>query len=126
MQPNPIQNAHPYIWELVIQDMKQRNELGIERYGTPLQPYNGRKSLQDAYEEVLDLAAYIKQALYEKDCRDQAGLATDRNMNDCATQLRTMYDALKRISDGVGDPKMIANFALTIADKYNDGYKNKE
>ena len=47
--------------------MQTRDRVGRERYGTPLQPHNGRDALQDAYEEALDLAAYLKQAIVERD-----------------------------------------------------------
>jgi len=65
MQPDPIKNDNPHIVDLVVDDMWKRKKLGIERYGTPLQPFNGRNSLQDAYEEILDLVIYIKQKLVE-------------------------------------------------------------
>jgi hypothetical protein len=48
-----------------MRDMENRNKAGIEKYGTPLQPHNGRNSLQDAYEEALDLAVYLKNAIIE-------------------------------------------------------------
>lgn len=64
--PPPITNDEPPIWELVISDMKNRDQLGRKKYGTPLQPNNGRDSLQDAYEEALDLAVYLRQAIYER------------------------------------------------------------
>jgi hypothetical protein len=54
------------VWPLVIKDMEARHQLGIERYGTPLQPHNGRNSLQDVYEELLDACVYIKQHLLEQ------------------------------------------------------------
>lgn len=65
MQPEPTPNGHQPTWELVIEDMRERDRIGRERYKTPLQPFNGRKSLRDAYEEVLDLAVYLKNALIE-------------------------------------------------------------
>lgn len=64
-EPNPIPNNLPAVWDLVIEDMKARDKLGEERYKTRLQPFNGRKALRDAYYEVLDLAVYLRQALYE-------------------------------------------------------------
>lgn len=66
-QPTPKPNNHPAIWPIVIDEMKKRDQLGRQRYGTPLQPFNGRDSLMDAYEEVLDLAVYIRTAIYELD-----------------------------------------------------------
>lgn len=65
-QPNPITNSWPQVWSQVIDDMTERNKLGIKRYGTPLQPFNGRDSLIDVYEELLDASVYIKQAIIER------------------------------------------------------------
>jgi len=53
----------------VVVDMHARDALGRGRYGTPLQPHNGRDALSDAYQEALDLAVYLRQALYERDGR---------------------------------------------------------
>ncbi len=66
-QPPPKPNAGPPVWDLVIQDMRDRDLVGRERYGTPLQPHNGRDALVDAYQEVLDAAVYLRQAIYERD-----------------------------------------------------------
>lgn len=65
--PPPEDENKPAVWDLVIADMKERDQVGRERYGTPLQPYNGRDALVDAYQEALDLAVYLRQAIYEKD-----------------------------------------------------------
>lgn len=66
-QPDPTPNQHPAVWPLVMVDMAGRDKLGRERYGTPLQPHNGRDALRDAYEEALDLAVYLRTAMYERD-----------------------------------------------------------
>jgi tRNA(Glu) U13 pseudouridine synthase TruD len=66
-QPPPTPNEQPTIWNIVIADMSHRNFIGTQRYGTPLQPFNGRDALKDAYEEALDLAVYLRQAIYERD-----------------------------------------------------------
>lgn len=65
-QPPPEHNSSTPIWELVIADMKTRDQVGRKRYGTPLQANNGRDALQDAYEEALDLCVYLKQAIVER------------------------------------------------------------
>lgn len=67
IQPDPSPNQHPAVWPLVMVDMAGRDKLGRERYGTPLQPHNGRDALRDAYEEALDLAVYLRTAMYERD-----------------------------------------------------------
>ncbi len=54
------------MWRLVIADMEARRLLGIQRYGTPLQPGNGRDVLIDAYHEALDLAVYLRTAIEER------------------------------------------------------------
>jgi len=54
------------IWRLVIEDMEQRRITGIERYGTPLQAGNGRRMLSDAFQEVLDLAVYLRGEIEER------------------------------------------------------------
>ena len=66
-QPEPIGNTSPPVWWLVMKDMDARDQLGRKRYGTPLQPHNGRDALTDAYQEALDLAVYLRQAIYERD-----------------------------------------------------------
>jgi hypothetical protein len=65
-QPAPKHNDRPAVWDLVIADMQQRNENGTRKYGTPLQAHNGRDALVDAYQEALDLAVYLKQAIIER------------------------------------------------------------
>jgi hypothetical protein len=64
-KPLPTVNGHGDIQSLVITDIEARRAVGIERYGSALQPHNGRKALLDAYEEALDLAMYLKQRLVE-------------------------------------------------------------
>lgn len=55
------------IQSLVMADVAVRREAGIAKYGTCLQAHNGRDALMDAYQEALDLACYLKQALVERD-----------------------------------------------------------
>jgi hypothetical protein len=65
-QPPPNQNDEPIVWDLVIHDMRERDSLGTQKYHTHLQPFNGREALIDAYQEVLDLAVYLRQLIYER------------------------------------------------------------
>lgn len=64
-QPLPAASDGPLIHDLVAADLKSRQRLGIERYGTPLQPGNGRSALRDLYEELLDAACYTRQLIEE-------------------------------------------------------------
>jgi hypothetical protein len=50
---------------LVLADLEARVRTGTAEYGEPLTTHNGRNALQDAYEEILDCALYLKQAILE-------------------------------------------------------------
>jgi len=65
-QPLPVINDNPKVLDLVIKDLNDRAEAGYKKYGTYLQPHNGRDALLDAYQEVLDLSKYIRQELFER------------------------------------------------------------
>ena len=67
MQKRPKKNSNPEVMELFLKDLKARYEEVVRRYGVPLQPFNERDALQDAYEEAIDLALYLRQAIYERD-----------------------------------------------------------
>lgn len=49
----------------VIADIEARKEIGLKRYGTLLQAFNGRDALLDAYQEALDLCQYLRQVKEE-------------------------------------------------------------
>jgi len=66
-EPQPKRNNQPAVWDLVLHDIKERDEVGTSKYGTRLQPFNGRDVLKDAYQEALDLVVYLRQAIYERD-----------------------------------------------------------
>lgn len=75
-QPVPVATDGPHIHDLVAAevrdslrphglqvavDIARRKEIGVARYGQPLQAGNGRNALRDAYEEALDLLVYLRQ-----------------------------------------------------------------
>lgn len=62
----PTPNQYPSVHAQVAADLMERERIGVSRYGTPLQPFNGRDADQDLYEELLDAAAYMKQRMIEK------------------------------------------------------------
>lgn len=69
-QALPVKNEQPYIQDLVLADIEERKALGLKKYGTLLQPFNGRSFLQDAYEEALDLVIYLRGKLEEERQQD--------------------------------------------------------
>jgi hypothetical protein len=89
-QPAPLTNNRPAIQDLVIADLHRksvsldrdpsiddrsyarviadivaRKEIGLKRYGTLLQAFNGRDALLDAYQEALDMCQYLRQVVEE-------------------------------------------------------------
>lgn len=65
-QPAPLPADGPDIADLVTADIAARKAEGIRRYGTPLRANNGRDALLDAYQEALDQAVYLRQAIEER------------------------------------------------------------
>jgi hypothetical protein len=54
------------ICSLVLTDIETRRAVGMERYGVPLTPHNGKDALMEAYEEALDLIIYLRQYIHEQ------------------------------------------------------------
>jgi hypothetical protein len=51
----------------VIKRLQQRAIIGLETYGKPLMPHNGRWQLKDLMEEILDAACYLQNEIDEQD-----------------------------------------------------------
>lgn len=66
-QPPPVKNNLQPVWKKVMADLAERAEVGKRRYGTYLQPNNGRDALLDAYQETQDLLLYLGQLIMERD-----------------------------------------------------------
>ncbi|AYB69188.1 hypothetical protein SEA_EMIANNA_5 [Gordonia phage Emianna] len=81
-QGEPVQTDAPSAHDLVIADMRQRKAFGLAKYGTILQHDNGRDHLQDAYEEVLDLAVYLRNEIEQR--RTAAGDQAPKHCNKIA------------------------------------------
>ncbi len=79
-QPLPTPNGHPSIHDQVIHDLLRtghpglagvadalaaRRALGLTRYGSLLQPFNGRDCLRDLLDELLDAIVYARQVVLE-------------------------------------------------------------
>jgi len=66
-QPKSIPSESPFMWDLVLKDIDERDKMGEKKHGVRLRAHNGRDVLKDAYQEALDLTVYLRQALYERD-----------------------------------------------------------
>ena len=61
-QKKPNNVGDPIV-PLVIKDLQNRRKFGRKKYGKELCVWNGRDPLIDAYQEALDLAIYLRQAI---------------------------------------------------------------
>ena len=108
-QPNPTHTAASVpVAEHVIADLRRRTAQGVKTYGVPLSTHNGRSALQDAYEEALDLAQYLKQAIMEQ-AEDYHAPA------DQAEAVERVARSIHLLSSGYhSEAKAQANYALNL------------
>lgn len=66
-QPAPQTNDLPFVKDLVLTDIHERAEFGKSKYGTYLQPGNGRDALKDLYQEQLDALMYTRLLIFQRD-----------------------------------------------------------
>lgn len=57
----------PEITALVHADLEARTTAGLASYGRAFESHDGRDSLTDLYEELLDAVQYLRKVLYERD-----------------------------------------------------------
>lgn len=55
------------IFEMIQADLEARNQKGLETYGKTLYAHDGRDSLWDLYEELLDAVVYCRKIIAERD-----------------------------------------------------------
>ena len=87
----------------VCADIKRRQELGINKYGTTVanNPLDLRQWLQHAYEETLDNAVYMKRAIQELDKIIDAGVASAINVDQIMQQVTQTLGT--KLQGGFGD-----------------------
>lgn len=99
-QPPPKQRdpTAKTIQSLVIEDVRTREQIGMERYGVPLRTHDGRITIVDAYQEALDLVVYLRKIIAEGGLVGRHG--TDDSPYDPLTEGMTPGKLLARILDG--------------------------
>lgn len=65
-QPKPRRGKAKPTWALVVADMRERDSMGAKKYGVRHQHDNGRDHLVDSYQEVLDLACYLRAEIEKR------------------------------------------------------------
>lgn len=63
-QPLPTEGQEN-VQDALIEHIQARKVLGVQRYGRPLQTFNGRDALKDLLDELLDGATYAMQVRME-------------------------------------------------------------
>jgi hypothetical protein len=117
-EPAPKANNHPAIADVVAaefvgrgsdpaiaEDIMARKAFGLQKYKTPLQPFNGRDTLNDLYQEVLDAVKYARVVLYEaqvshKRDNDEAGLYEE--LMSIVESVHYLKEKAKRNGDNAG------------------------
>jgi hypothetical protein len=80
-------NSYPGCKEL-IEDMVERKDFGLRKYGTILHSDNGRDHTKDAYDEVLDLLVYLRTMMAEDEVFYALFWLDYRNAMSTALKLR--------------------------------------
>lgn len=97
-QPLPV-GGQECVQDALIADIRARRDIGIERYGSALMTHNGRDAVQDALEEAVDLAVYLKQVALEvrdyEAALDRVAAVRDEWKDHCLhPQTKDLLDAL--------------------------------
>jgi hypothetical protein len=66
-QKLPEPNERPVMHKVLTDLIDKRLAIGVERYGTGLQPMNGRDAYRDLVEELVDAAVYTLQIQHERE-----------------------------------------------------------
>ena len=103
-QQDPKPGSGPAIVDLLCEDLQSRAEAGRQKYGCNLQAHNGRDALVDAYQEALDLAMYLRQAIAERAQSPASAADTPREYFDSSFDYyftdRIIMSAIRLALDG--------------------------
>lgn len=96
-QADPLwhEGEHPHVADEVIADIRDRKAHGVKTYGVALQALNGRRALQDLYEELLDGAHYVRQRLDEED-RTLRAITGDASVRSSLTAIYDRTEVIRK------------------------------
>lgn len=69
-QPRPTRSEYEAVGKRLIREIRERMAIGLKKYDTHLQPFNGRNARKDSREEVLDEHIYNTQIHMEQEIRE--------------------------------------------------------
>jgi hypothetical protein len=84
---------------------------GVSTGNRSLRGFNGRNTLRDAYEEVLDLAVYLRQLVYEVETAEQA------RINERCAIITELRKAVHEWTDGSAIHAAAAHWCINIIEK---------
>jgi hypothetical protein len=112
-QPLPTgDESLPDIQSMVIADIEARRQVGIQRYNQALRPFNGRNTMQDFYEELVDATIYARSVL------EMQAASRDRLIEVVATELRK--NAVAGNLPPTAEPIMFTTIATLTVDAIID------
>lgn len=85
----------------IAKDVMARKAFGLKKYGTALQPCNGRNNLMDLYQELIDAAKYAMTEKMERQILNiEADNGTlDGTVRDLVQMLDNVYTMMKERGD---------------------------
>jgi hypothetical protein len=100
----PVPNGGRPIWEMVVEDMKarvigdmrERDKFGRDKYGVPLQAFNGRPTIIDLYQEALDITVYIRAEIEER-------AILERELKDAKEEIALLKSRIAELSPLSGE-----------------------
>jgi hypothetical protein len=116
-QPLPTEGQQN-VQDALIDLIKERRDLGVQRYGRPLQTFNGRNAVRDALEEALDLATYLMQVEMETKAtqariREVLHLHRANEINVCVTCRSYSPCSTRRTLTGITPPATEPDITVT-------------
>lgn len=98
-QPLPVPNERTDVQSQLIEHIRARRNLGVQRYGTALQPFNGRDAGQDLLDELLDGATYAMQLVIERRELEERNRALQEENHTLRQDRATLTAELQRVED---------------------------
>lgn len=84
---------------LLLEDMADRRQFGLSKYGVLLAGDNGRNNLVDAYQESLDLLVYLANELYDRGL--MAGLQHNDSESDQSDPVAVLFLQTFRVAKAI-------------------------
>lgn len=68
-EPMPVDHGRESMHDKLIAEVGKRRDVGMARYNSTLQAFNGRNALRDVLDELVDASVYVMQLMAEDEIR---------------------------------------------------------